>query len=106
MAADERIELLTSGSYDDQGQALAAMTEVVSIVNMELQAESARAPQPGAEEFFGGAAGDRIRQWIEKLARMLKKIAEQFEAMSYTITVGVAWPPGVSVSVTWTPKPA
>jgi hypothetical protein len=35
---------------------------------------------------------------------MVKAIADQFAAMSYTI--GVSWPAGVSVSITWTPKPA
>jgi hypothetical protein len=40
---------------------------------------------------------------LEKLEAMLKKIAKQFAAMSYSITV--SWPMGVSVTVTWTPGP-
>jgi hypothetical protein len=40
---------------------------------------------------------------LEKLEAMLKKIAKQFAAMSYSITV--SWQMGVSVTMTWTPGP-
>jgi hypothetical protein len=100
--ADQRLDDLAAGSYADEGDALAAITEAISIINGEITAQQARATLPDAEGLAG--IGDVIRKWIEKLARMVKAIADQFAAMSYTI--GVSWPAGVSVSITWTPKPA
>jgi hypothetical protein len=99
---DERLDELAGRPYQDEGDALAAITEAISIVNGELAAQQARATMAGAEGL--APIGDVIRRWIEKLARMVKAIAEQFEAMTYTI--GVNWPLGVSVSISWTPKPA
>jgi hypothetical protein len=98
-----RIETLTGHTYDSPGDALAAVTETAAIINAEIDAERQRvALVEGFAGFGEGDFGERIRKWLNKLEEMLKKIAEQFEALSYTITV--SWPMGVSISVTWSPS--
>jgi hypothetical protein len=100
---DARIETLTGQAYESPGDALAAVTEVAAIVNAAISAEHERIPS--VETFAGFAESDfsdRIRKWLNKLELMLKAIAEQFAALSYSITVG--WPMGVSITVTWPPS--
>lgn len=99
---DDRLDALAARQFGDEGDAFAAITEAVSIINGEIAAQQARATMAGAEGL--APIGDVIRHWIEKLVAMVRAIAEQFAAMTYTI--GVNWPLGVSVSISWTPKPA
>jgi len=96
--ADARIEALAAQEYETPGAALAAVTEATAIINNQIKAEQERSP---GTESFAGDFGDRLRRLLEKLEAMLKKIAKQFAAMSYSITV--SWQMGVSVTVTWTP---
>jgi hypothetical protein len=99
--SDERIDLLASQSYDNEGAAFAALSEAVSIVNGEMEAAHVRGT---TTEAFAGDVGQNLRKWIARLTEMVKAIVRQFNAMSYTI--GVSWPAGVSVSITWTRVPA
>jgi hypothetical protein len=102
-AADARVDELAQRSYSDTGEAFAALTETTAIINRAMKSEAER-PIAGAGVvgFGGGDIGDRIRNWINKLEEMLRVIAKQFRAMSYSVAVN--WPLGVSVSVTWTPS--
>jgi hypothetical protein len=96
---DRRIDALTGERYKTPGGAAAAITEVTALINAEI-AEYAQAEQ---DETFAGFAdtafGDRLRRWLNKLEDLLRAIAKEFVALSYTLTI--SWPLGVSVSLTW-----
>jgi hypothetical protein len=96
---DARIESLTEAEYATPGEALAAATETAALISDAITAEHDR-----AETFtgFGPDLSDRLKRWIDKLEKRIKRIAHQFGALSYTLTVG--WPWGVQVSVTWAPS--
>ena len=100
---DARIDTLTGDTYASPGDALAAVTEAAAIINAAISAEHERTPNVETFAGFGGSDfGDRIRKWLNKLEEMLKAIAKQFAALSYSISV--SWPMGVSISVTWSPS--
>jgi hypothetical protein len=99
---DARIEALTTHDYETPGAGLAAATETAAIINNEIKAEDERRPRGEGFTGFGDDFGDRLKKWLDKLEQLLKRIAQEFVAMSYSVTV--AWPWGVSVTVTWTPS--
>ena len=99
--ADAQLDSVTGRSYESEGDALAAIAEATAIINREIEAEYARAGAPGAEGFARGDFGERLRKWIEKLSQLVKQVAKQFAALSYSITVSV--PLGVSVTIGWSP---
>lgn len=98
---DARIETLTEQEFDTPGEALAAATEVSAIINSSIAAEQQRVGDVGTLSALGGDLGDKLRKWLDKLEQLVKKIAAQFGALSYSLTVG--WPLGVSVTITWSP---
>jgi hypothetical protein len=108
---DKKLETLTNTKFADAPDALAALAEATGVVNAALEASEpgAVAGLQGQGEFDvkvysywslpGGDTRERLRRWIEKLKEIVKSIAEQFAALSYSVSVSI--PGGVSVGVSW-----
>ncbi len=89
---DRRIDALTGERYETPGGAAAALTEVTALINAEI-AEYERIQRDEAFAGFADSAfGNRLRRWLNKLEQLLKSIANEFKALSYTLTV--SWPMG------------
>jgi len=96
---EERIDALTAERYKTPGGATAAITEVTALINTEIAAYARSEPDETFAGFAGTAFGDRLRRWLDRLEHLVREMAKEFAALSYTLTV--SWPLGVSVSVTW-----
>ena len=97
MSTDEagaRLDALAEASYASSGDAFAALDEATRTINQGV----ARSRADGLTE---ESVGDRLRRWIDKLEEVVRAIAKQLSAASYSI--GVSWPAGVSVSISWAP---
>ena len=84
---DRIIDGLLKQSYDDPADGLGAIAEATCVINAEL------ATLPTAD------IGDRVRRWVRKLGELARKVATEFDASGFSISVGAT---GVSVTVNFT----
>jgi len=112
-AVDRRLQELSQTRFSDPADGLAALLEAAGAVNEALAAESDETTLRGVEargetlslyhiqpSFLRSSdVRERLRRWIEKLRQIAKSIAEQFQALSYSVSVSI--PGGVSVGVSW-----
>ena len=82
----ERFEF-QSQSFSDEGEALAAV------------ALAAEAIGKGLEGIEGEERERRLRRWLNRLQKLAAKAADEVEAVTFTVSVGI--PAGASVSLTW-----
>jgi hypothetical protein len=75
--------------FTDQVEAMTKLTTMVVAINSGLDSEVAAS---------GGGLSERLREWIRKLVALVKRIAEEFGAISYSIGVSLT---GVTASIEW-----
>jgi hypothetical protein len=85
-------ELSVSRRSDSPTDAMVALFEATRIVNEEIGDLSAAAMR-------SADVRERLKRWVDALADIALKVAEQSHALTYTISVGL--PAGVSVGLTW-----
>jgi hypothetical protein len=110
-AVDQKLDTLAGARFADAPDALAALAEATGAINAALEesepgavAGLQRQDELGVKIYSywslpGGDTRERLRRWIEKLRGIVKSIAEQFAALSYSVSVSI--PGGVSVGVSW-----
>jgi hypothetical protein len=111
-SVDARLDQLAQTPFADADQGLAALAEATGVINEALVVQSRAGDDVirGMESRGGGATigasvlrsqatQERLSRWIEKLRQLAKAVAEQFAALSYSISV--SFPGGVSVGVSW-----
>lgn len=91
---DDRLSMLAEERFSSESDALAALLEATAIVNASL-AEIGSDPAALAES----ENKERVRRWIQRLHELARRVADEFGAATYEVSVGL--PGGVSVSVTW-----
>jgi hypothetical protein len=88
------LDTLETKTFADEADAMAELTTAAIAINYEIEAAAAASTRA---EFLGDL-GDKIRKWIRKLVAIVKKIATEWGAISYSVGVSLT---GVSVSVEW-----
>lgn len=89
------LDELQQSDFKDVGDAMGGLTAAIAAVNTEITSMDV-----GTEGFLAlGGKGDRIRNWLKRLWALVKKIATQFGAISYSVSIG--FPAGVSVDFEW-----
>jgi hypothetical protein len=91
---DMLLDSLETKSFEDEADALAQLTTAALAINHQIEAATA----DGVRTEFLGDPGDKIRKWIRKLVAIVKRVATEWGAISYSIGVSLT---GVSVSVEW-----
>lgn len=92
MSVEDVIGKYENAQFGDEAEAIAALAEMTYTINKELGGDD-------AQTLTAEDRGERLRKWVERLAKIAKQIAEKFGALSFSITVG--FPAGVSVTVTF-----
>jgi hypothetical protein len=86
------LQELGTRRFHDEADAAAALAELTIEVNWEID----RTLQSGGEP--RGPGWERIREIIRKVYEFLKRVANEYGAISYSIGVSLT---GLSVSVEW-----
>jgi hypothetical protein len=81
---DQLLDHYERESFEDEGEALAAV------------ALAAEAIGQGLEGIEGEERERRLRRWLNRLQKLAAKAADEVEAVSFTVSVGI--PAGASVS--------
>jgi hypothetical protein len=86
MAANDPLSDLEREEYSSQGEAMRMLALAVGEINEEIDQRSS-------------VRGERVEEKVDRLFKAVKRIAEKFDAKSFTVSVGL--PVGVSVSIEW-----
>ena len=96
MSVNDVLATYEERDFADEAEALAAIAHVATAINEEWASQEHEAVVWTTED-----RERRLREWLERLVAIVKRVVTQFAAISYAITVG--FPLGVSVSITFSP---
>ncbi len=98
MSVNDVLAIYGERDFADEAEALAAIAHVAIAINEEWASQEQEAVTWTMED-----REKRLREWLEKLVEIVKRVVKQFAALSYAITV--SFPLGVSATITFPPPP-
>jgi hypothetical protein len=93
--AEELLQRLESETFENEADAVASLVEVTIALNVDISDEIRGS---GDSLVAMGGISDKLKEIIKRLVALLKKIASEYGAFSYSIGVSLT---GVELSVEW-----
>jgi hypothetical protein len=97
---DDRLDEIGSRTITSPEAGVAALAQMTALINARIVDSTEIA---GTDAFIGDT-GERLETWVKRLRAVAEKVVQEFDALGYSITVGI--PAGLSVTVSWTPESA